>query len=154
MNGVCADCGADLDETDNYCGECGAQNRDACYYCKNELNGRTFDQYQELSKQTAQGYADADGMTAAHNPQMSALFLAVAINGEAGELAEKVKKHVREDDDEYLEEAEAEMGDILWYMAQLASLLDVSLGDVADENLGKLLDRQERDVITGQGDER
>lgn len=138
----------------NYCGNCAAPVSDDCFACKQPLDGTTFSEYQELSKRTAQGYADPDGLDAHYTPDVCAMFLALAINGEAGELGEKVKKYVREGDEEYLDEAEAELGDILWYIAQLASLLDADLGDIADGNLDKLLDRQERGVITGQGDDR
>jgi len=117
-----------------------------------------FDTYQEESVRTAQGYADpfvserVEGSMSEKGEH--AAFLALALNGEAGELGEKVKKYVREEDEAYLEEAKAELGDVLWYMAQLATLLDVDLDDVAEDNLDKLLDRQERGVITGQGDNR
>jgi NTP pyrophosphatase (non-canonical NTP hydrolase) len=114
----------------------------------------TFNEYQELSKETAQGYANTDDLPTKTAEQYTTLFLAVAINGEAGELGEKAKKYVREDDERYLEEAEAELGDILWYLAQMASLLDVDLSEVAERNLEKLLDRQERNAITGEGDYR
>lgn len=115
-----------------------------------------LDTYQELSQQTAQGYADAESgeFIAIEDQQARAAFLALALNGEAGELGEKVKKYVREDDDTYLEEARDELGDVLWYMAQLATLLDADLSEVAEDNLDKLLDRQERGQITGQGDNR
>lgn len=112
-----------------------------------------FNDYQELSAQTAQGYADADPKDEdAHN--FHALFLALALNGESGELGEKIKKYVREDDPEYLMEAYWELGDVLWYLTQLASLLNVRMEDVAEDNIDKLMDRDERDMITGQGDDR
>jgi len=60
----------------------------------------------------------------------------------------------READGDYLDDAEKELGDILWYVAQLASLLDADLDDIAEQNLDKLLDRQERGKITGEGDDR
>lgn len=117
-----------------------------------------FNEYQRLSKQTAEGIADPHGVKKAEasisDHQEKALFLALALNGEAGEFGEKIKKYVREDDDEYLDGARKELGDVLWYMAQLATLLDVELDDVAEENLDKLLDRQERGVLHDEGDDR
>lgn len=112
-----------------------------------------FETYQQKSKQTALDWANPDVGSEAERKQ-TALFLALALNGESGELGEKIKKYVREDDEEYLDEAKSELGDILWYMAQLATLLDEDLGTIAEVNLIKLLDRQERGVITGQGDNR
>lgn len=112
-----------------------------------------FNEYQQRSKATAKEYADPDVGSDA-DQKATALFLTTALNGETGELAEKIKKYVREDDPTYLEEAEAELGDVLWYWAQLVSLLDVEANDVAEANLAKLEDRDERDVILGDGDTR
>jgi NTP pyrophosphatase (non-canonical NTP hydrolase) len=110
-----------------------------------------FDHYQTLTGQTAIGYSQSGaGVTrdeAIH-------FLALGVAGESGELAEKVKKYKREDDEAYLDELEAEIGDVLWYLARLAAELDVQLSDVAGDNIDKLLDRDSRDQITGQGDDR
>jgi NTP pyrophosphatase (non-canonical NTP hydrolase) len=113
-----------------------------------------FNEYQELSKETAQGYAEPTVAAGKGDYNHKLLFLALALNGEAGEAAEKVKKAVREADSDYLDDAEKELGDILWYVAQLASLLDADLDDIAEQNLDKLLDRQERGKITGEGDDR
>jgi len=109
--------------------------------------------YQKLSKETAKEWADPDAESEMDH-KTTALFLATALNGETGELAEKLKKYVREDDPSYLEGAKAESGDVLWYLAQIASLLDADLDDVAEDNLEKLLDRDERDQILGEGDDR
>jgi NTP pyrophosphatase (non-canonical NTP hydrolase) len=113
-----------------------------------------FDTYQEESLKTAKGVADPDAWLTRTDRERKAMFLALALNGEAGELAEDVKKYVRETDESYLDDAKSELGDVLWYIAQLATLLDVSLDDVAEDNLDKLLDRQDRDVLHGDGDER
>lgn len=113
-----------------------------------------FNAYQDVSRQTAQGFADPLDLSGEADKQTTALFLALAINGEAGEIGEKVKKYVREGDEQYLRETEDELGDVLWYLTQLSTLLGKDLGDVAEDNLDKLLDRQERGVITGQGDNR
>lgn len=112
-----------------------------------------FGEYQRRSKETAKEWADPD-VDSSSDLKTTALFLATALNGETGELSEKIKKFVREDDERYLEEAQAELGDVLWYFAQIASLLDVDLGTVARDNLVKLEDRDERNVILGQGDDR
>lgn len=111
-------------------------------------------EYQRESRRTAKGIANPSRVAGEGDHQVKAMFLALAINGEAGELGEKAKKYVRESDDEYLEEAKQELGDVLWYIAQFATLLDVDLSEVAEDNLDKLLDRDERGVIQGQGDDR
>ena len=116
-------------------------------------------EYQELSEKTAKGYADPYGVHEAEGSmsdfQERALFLIAGLNGESGELSEKIKKFVREDDDSYVEDINKEMGDVLWYLAQLATLFEYELGDdVAFQNLQKLTDRDERGVIFGDGDDR
>jgi len=84
-------------------------------------------------------------------------YYALGLCGEAGELAEKVKKHYR--DDTPLDAAEMiaitrEIGDVLWYIAALARHLGVSLETVAATNLKKLEDRAHRGVSRGSGDDR
>jgi NTP pyrophosphatase (non-canonical NTP hydrolase) len=156
----CDNCGEQVAEADNYCGECGSQLCDNCYYCQERMNALSLEAYQDRSQQTAGGYADPrmksapDTRMGMEERKVKGMFLALALNGEAGDLGEKVKKYVRENEDQYLEEAKAELGDVLWYLSQLATLLDVSLEEVAEDNLDKLLDRQERGQITGQGDDR
>lgn len=78
--------------------------------------------------------------------------------GEAGEFADKVGKLIRDEGGAISIEAEqklvGELGDILWYVAELSSILGYSLGDVARINIAKLRSRQERGVIHGSGDTR
>lgn len=80
------------------------------------------------------------------------------VTGEAGEIAEKIKKIVRDKsglpDDEDKAELLKEMGDVLWYLAVLAKHLDYDFEEVAALNIKKLRDRQARNVIQGSGDNR
>ena len=110
-----------------------------------------FDHYQTLTGQTAIGFSQSGAGVTRYE---AIHFLALGVAGESGELAEKVKKYKREDDEAYLDELEAEIGDVLWYLARLAAELDVQLSDVASDNIDKLLDRDSRDQISGQGDDR
>lgn len=137
----------------NYCGNCGDAVQDNCHACKQALDSMTFSEYQELSERTAKGMAEPR-VESEEDMKTKAMFLALALNGEAGEFGEKIKKYVREGDAEYLEGARAELGDVLWYMAQLATLLNVDLEDVAEDNLDKLFDRQDRGVLHDEGDNR
>jgi NTP pyrophosphatase (non-canonical NTP hydrolase) len=109
-----------------------------------------FNEYQMLSIETAEQYADPNR----GDEETTAMFLALATNGESGELAEKVKKYVREGDDKYLDDAVYEIGDILWYLSQMATLLDADLSSIAEQNIDKLMDRDDRDKILGEGDYR
>lgn len=82
----------------------------------------------------------------------------LGLAGEAGEVAEHVKKVLRDDGGEVGPERRAamskELGDVLWYVAQLASELDLDLDEIARENLDKLFSRQRRGVLSGSGDDR
>lgn len=86
------------------------------------------------------------------------LHLVLGLVGEAGEIAEKVKKLIRDRDSDLAQldrdDMAAELGDVLWYVAVLASFLDLPLDDVAARNIAKLADRQRRSVIGGSGDHR
>lgn len=78
--------------------------------------------------------------------------------GESGEVADKVKKLIRDSEGQFTPESIAailaELGDVLWYVNSIAVLLGSSLDDVAANNLAKLQSRKERQVIGGSGDER
>lgn len=92
-------------------------------------------------------------------PQEKALeYLALGLLSEAGEIAGKAKKLIRDHNSQMTDEANAairaELGDVLWYVAQLATLLKVNLSTVARENLDKLADRKERGTLGGSGDTR
>jgi NTP pyrophosphatase (non-canonical NTP hydrolase) len=84
------------------------------------------------------------------------LYPTLGLCGEAGEVAEKVKKMVRDDGGVLTEERRAalaaELGDVLWYVAQLATEAGLDLDDMAAGNLQKLLSRQRRAVLSGSGD--
>lgn len=78
------------------------------------------------------------------------------LSGEAGEVSEKRGKLLRGDftRDEYRTMVIKELGDVLWYVANLALELGISLDDVARLNLEKLQDRKARGVLKGTGDAR
>ena len=104
-------------------------------------------EYQRLSRRTAE-YPREAWLT----------YPALGLAGEAGEVAEHAKKAIRDDAGKVSDERRAamskELGDVLWYVAQLASELDLSLDDIAKQNLEKLFSRQERGVLSGSGDDR
>lgn len=86
------------------------------------------------------------------------IYPALGLAGETGEVLEKVKKVVRDHGgvvkSEVKEQLKKEMGDVLWYLAQLATELDLSLGEIAKSNIEKLESRLERGRLHGSGDER
>ncbi len=85
-------------------------------------------------------------------------YPALGLSGEAGEVAEHAKKAIRDDAGQVSDERRAamskELGDVLWYVAQLATELDLELDQIAQANLDKLLSRQQRGVLSGDGDDR
>ena len=99
----------------------------------------TFDEYQKQSKETA-------------IYEHPIIYPTLGLCGESGEVAEKVKKHLR--DGASLDELKKELGDVLWYLASIASDLNISLNDVALTNVEKLQSRMERGKIQGSGDNR
>ncbi len=85
-------------------------------------------------------------------------YLTLGLTGEAGEVADKIKKIMRDKDGKVSEEDKdalvKELGDVLWYMSQVADFLGIEFEQVAKQNLEKLFSRYERGVIKGEGDNR
>ena len=108
----------------------------------------TFKEYQKQSRLTA------------HYPGGGKNFVypTLGLVGEAGEVAEKIKKALRDHggvvDESRKNEIMKELGDVLWYMAQLSTELGLDLEDVAAGNLEKLRSRMERGKLSGSGDDR
>lgn len=103
-------------------------------------------------------YQDRAKMTAIYPESAKVTYPALGLAGETGEVCEKIKKVIRDCggkvSDEKREEITKELGDVMWYMAALASDLQLSLGDVAVGNLIKLALRAERGKLRGDGDNR
>ena len=107
-----------------------------------------FQAYQERSRATAR-YPQAGT-----NP----IYPTLGLCGEAGEVADKVKKVLRDREGHFdaavRDDLLLELGDVLWYVAQLASELNLDLETIAAANLAKLASREARNVIGGRGDRR
>ena len=88
----------------------------------------------------------------------NAIYPTLGLVGEAGEVADKVKKILRDKkglfDKESKDAIKFELGDVLWYLSQICTALDIDLKDVASSNLTKLLSRKNRGAIKGDGDKR
>jgi len=108
----------------------------------------SLNQYQQLAQKTAQYPGKGKDLT----------YPALGLNGEAGEVADKLKKVFRDNhgefDPERKEALAYELGDCLWYIADLAIELGYSLETVAVMNVNKLSSRARRGLIGGDGDNR
>jgi NTP pyrophosphatase (non-canonical NTP hydrolase) len=107
-----------------------------------------FNDYQTRSRATAKYPIIGHGV----------IYPTLGLVNEAGEVAGKIKKVFRDKDGEINAETrealKAELGDVLWYVSQVATELDLSLDEIAETNIAKLLDRLERGKIRGDGDNR
>ena len=109
-----------------------------------------FDEYQRKTKETAIYPRDN---------QMTALsYATLGLVGEAGEIANKVKKIIRDQGGDINQDVKdklgKELGDVLWYVSALATELGVNLSSVASDNIEKLFSRKERGTLKGSGDNR
>ena len=96
--------------------------------------------------------------TAIYPAQHKITYPALGMAGEAGEVANKVKKLIRDGPekrpDTWREDIASEIGDVLWYCATLADDLNLTLGMIASQNLAKLQKRKDKGTLGGSGDTR
>ncbi|MDC3221869.1 nucleoside triphosphate pyrophosphohydrolase family protein [Planktomarina sp.] len=96
--------------------------------------------------------------TAIYPDNVKIIYPAMGLAGEVGEVLNKIKKIYRDEQgqlsDAKREELAKEVGDCLWYVAALCTDLDISMGNAAEGNFRKLIDRMNRGVIGGSGDNR
>jgi NTP pyrophosphatase (non-canonical NTP hydrolase) len=106
-----------------------------------------LDMYQQVAKTTA-----------IYPREQAIIYPTLGLTGEAGEVANKVKKIIRDGsnskDEKLVSEIKAEIGDCLWYIAVLADDFDIKLSDIASANLEKLANRKKKGTIHGSGDTR
>ena len=106
-----------------------------------------LDMYQQVAKQTA-----------IYPREQAIIYPTLGLTGEAGEVANKVKKIIRDDNNKInkglVQEISAEIGDCLWYISVLAGDIGIKLSDIANANLIKLANRKKKGTIHGSGDTR
>ena len=106
-----------------------------------------LDMYQQVAKTTA-----------IYPREQAIIYPTLGLTGEAGEVANKVKKIIRDgsnkNDEKLVSEIKAEIGDCLWYIAVLADDFNIKLSDIASTNLEKLANRKKKGTIHGSGDKR
>ena len=106
-----------------------------------------LDMYQQVAKQTA-----------IYPREQAIIYPTLGLTGEAGEVANKVKKIIRDDGNKIneglVQEISAEIGDCLWYISVLADYIGIKLSDIANANLIKLANRKKKGTIHGSGETR
>ena len=112
-----------------------------------------------MSSITATEYQTKAAETAIFPKEKALEYLTLGLTGEAGEIANKVKKLIRDGADvegynDKLVQIANELGDVLWYCAGLAEELEMNLGHIMEKNLEKLADRKKRGALSGSGDNR
>lgn len=111
------------------------------------MTNMTLNQYQEEALKTA-----------IYPEDKKIIYPTLGLTGEAGEVAEKVKKVIRDNNQEFTDEKKRqialEISDVLWYCATLSHDLGYTLEEIGQMNIDKLASRQQRDKIGGSGDER
>ena len=119
---------------------------------------RTVTSRRDLSLDDYQREATRTAVYPGHGEAMGLAYVCLGLAGEAGEIANKAKKVLRDAGGELTDERRDalahELGDVLWYVAAVASELGVPLGALGAGNLAKLRDRAERGAIKGDGDRR
>lgn len=118
-----------------------------------------FNEYQKKAHETA-SYPEGTIVDTKEDLQhyVSYIYPALGLAEEAGEVAGKFAKAVRDNqgvlDGEQRLQIEKELGDVLWFVAELCTVLNVDMGSIAQINLDKLASRKVRGVIHGNGDDR
>lgn len=108
----------------------------------------TFREYDEATKQSDLKFPDSDSLW----------YVTLGITGESGEIADLVKRVIREDNGKPTEKRRElllkECGDVLWYLNKLTRLLGSSLSEVSEMNIKKLTKRMKAGTIKGSGNDR
>jgi len=121
----------------------------------NESDLNAWEYYSEMYKEKMDlnEYQKMAAKTAIYNSTKAILYPALGLAAEAGEVANKVKKILRDENFDRQGIAD-EIGDVLWYVAALSRDLNIDLHDIALANLEKLHGRKERGTLKGSGDKR
>lgn len=111
-----------------------------------------------MTNLTFNSYQEAASKTAIYPQNLKILYPLIGLAGETGEVAEKIKKVLRDNNGIFSEEKKKEiakeLGDVLWYLSSIATDMDYSLDEIVRMNLQKISARKENNLIHGDGDNR
>lgn len=103
----------------------------------------------------ATDYQKRTSDTAIYPREMADFYLVAGLESEVGELCALYKRRIRDGAvTDFRDKLSAELGDVMWYIAQLCEVNGLDLSEVMRSNLAKLASRMERGVIKGEGDNR
>ena len=86
---------------------------------------------------------------------MKVIYPCIGLSGECGEVAEKIKKGIRDNNGLFnIKDIGLELGDVLWYVANIANDLGLTLEDIAIMNEDKIIKRKQNNTLRGNGDYR
>ncbi len=118
----------------------------------------TNEQFENDGVQSLEQYQLFVRGTKTYDKEYNLVYPILGLASEAGEVAGKLKKIMRDDQGQLSREAfnalVSELGDVLWYATAIADDLGITISDVFYENYKKISNRQERGVIQGSGDNR
>lgn len=111
---------------------------------------------------TIKEYQEIINKTAVYPKEIGLAYCAMGLTGEAGEVAEKVKKLYRDTDYpneksfpvEFRKDIKKELGDVIWYVTALAGEVNLTLEEILESNYNKLIKRRETNTLHGSGDNR
>tara|TARA_R110000868_G_scaffold101092_1_gene278336 strand:+ start:6548 stop:6916 length:369 start_codon:yes stop_codon:yes gene_type:complete len=119
-----------------------------------EIDMKKFPEWEDLDRiESFDDYQTKAGTFAQYPKENEAAYLALGLTSEAGEVADKIKKKIRDGKFDRKELAK-ELGDCLWYISLMATHLDYNMSEIAQMNVDKLSSRTVRNKIQGSGDNR
>jgi len=101
-------------------------------------------------------YQEFTPTTAIYDPKVEGDYITAGLVGEIGEIYSLMAKYHRDGTDysEFRDKLKSELGDVMWFITQMANYYEFDMRDIIMGNMSKLIDRQERNVIGGSGDDR
>ena len=117
------------------------------------ITSEDIDRFEAANAVEMDEYQDKARKYAIYQKQYRIVYPTLGLSSEAGEVADKIKKWIR-DGDTNKEDLARELGDVLWYIAMIAEDLGYPLSDIALMNLDKLESRKKRGKLRGSGDNR